>query len=142
MSNMMPQAPNNNQQTWAGLENYTRTFLPNYEAYIICGSYGKGGTGSVGYFETIDQGRIQVPKRTWKVIVLLLKGDNDVARVNASTRIIAVDMPNENGLDTNWGTYRTSVDAIEAASGLDLLSALPPAVQAVVEAQVDNGPTQ
>lgn len=143
MSNMMPQAPNNNQKTWAALENYTRTFLlNNYEAYVICGSYGKGGTGSSGYYETIDQGRIQVPKRTWKVVVLLPVGDNDVARVDANTRIIAVDMPNENSIDANWGGYRTSVAAIEAATGYNLLSALPASVQAVVEAKVDNGPTQ
>jgi endonuclease G len=142
MSNMMPQAPNNNQKTWANLENYTRTFLPNSEVYIVCGSYGKGGTGSNGYYETIDQGRIQVPKRTWKVIVILPVGNNDVARVDASTRIIAVDMPNDNSIDVEWGGYRTSVDAIEAATGYNLLSALPESIQAIVEAKVDNGPTQ
>lgn len=147
MSNMMPQAPRNNQQTWAALENYTRTFLANSEVYIVCGSYGKGGTGMITngplvYAETIDQGRIQVPSNTWKVIVILSIGNNDVARVDATTRIIAVDMPNDNRLDANWGTYRTSVDAIEAATGYNILSALPASVQAVVEAKVDNGPTQ
>jgi endonuclease G len=141
MSNMMPQAPNNNQKTWANLENYTRTFLPGYEAYVICGSYGKGGTGSNGYAETIDQGRVTVPNRTWKVIVLLPVGDNDLARVGTSTRIIAVDMPNDNGLSLDWGTYRTSVDAIEAATGYDLLSNLPLGVQAAIESKVDTGPT-
>ena len=150
MTNMMPQAPRNNQQTWAALENYTRTFIDNgapYEVYIICGSYGKGGTGALAngtlvYAETIDQGRVQVPKRTWKVVVILPRGNNDVARVDANTRIIAVDLPNDNGLNADWGTYRTSVDAIESATGYDLLSALPTSVQAVVEAKVDNGPTQ
>jgi endonuclease G len=141
MTNMMPQAPNNNQKTWADLENYTRTFLPAYEAYIICGSYGVGGTGSNGYQTTIAGGRVTVPKRTWKVIVLLPVGDNDLLRVNASTRIIAVDMPNDNSLSTDWGSYRTSVRAIENASGYSLLSALPTAVQDVVEVKVDNGPT-
>ena len=141
MTNMMPQAPQNNQGTWANLENYTRTFLPSYEAYIVCGSYGVGGTGSNGYTETIDQGRVTVPKRTWKVIVLLPVGDNDLARVSASTRIIAVDMPNDNNLNQDWGTYRTTVDAIEAATGYDLLSNLPVSVQAAVESKVDTGPT-
>ncbi|MGI4823654.1 MAG: DNA/RNA non-specific endonuclease [Janthinobacterium lividum] len=141
MSNMMPQAPNNNQKTWADLENYTRTFLPGYEAYVIAGSYGVGGTGSAGYMTVVPSGKVVVPKRTWKVIVLLPVGDNDLLRVNASTRIIAVDMPNDNSLSTSWGSYRTSVDAIENATGYDILSALPPAVQAIVEAKVDNGPT-
>jgi endonuclease G len=141
MTNMMPQAPQNNQGTWANLENYTRTFLPDYEVYIIAGSYGVGGTGSAGYMTTIDQGRVTVPNRTWKVIVVLPVGDNDLARISANTRIIAVDMPNDNGLNQNWGTYRTSVDAIEAATGYDLLSKLPVDVQAAIEAKVDAGPT-
>ena len=143
MSNMMPQAPNNNQHTWADLENYTRSFLPTYEAYVIAGSYGIGGTGSNGgVTTTIAAGRVTVPNRTWKVVVLLPVGDNDVLRVNTSTRIIAVDMPNDNGLNPDWGVYRTSVDAIEAATGLDLLSALPVDVQTAVESKTDAGPTK
>jgi endonuclease G, mitochondrial len=142
MTNMMPQAPNNNQQTWANLENYERSLVAQgNELYIICGSYGKGGTGSNGYMEALDQGRITVPKNCWKVIVVLPMGNNDVSRVSATTRIIAIDTPNIQGLNTNWGAYRTSVDAIEAATGLDILSALPTSVQQVVEAAVDNGST-
>ncbi|WP_426491301.1 DNA/RNA non-specific endonuclease [Hymenobacter sp. 102] len=151
MTNMIPQSPTNNQQTWATLENYGRTLIDaGNELYIIMGSYGKGGNGVIRangqpdrpvYAETIDQGRIQVPKRIWKVIVVLPQGTNDISRVNASTRIIAIDTPNDNGMTSNWGQYRTTVDAIEAATGLDLLSALPVSVQQVVEAQVDNGPT-
>jgi len=34
------------------------------------------------------------------------------------------------------------VDAIESATGLDLLSLLPAEVQEVVEYQVDSGPTE
>jgi endonuclease G len=142
MTNMMPQAPRNNQQTWANLEDYSRTFLTaGNEVYVVCGSYGKGGTGSNGFLQTLDQGRVTVPARCWKVVVILPLGENDAARVSTSTRIIAVDIPNDNGLSTAWGTYRTSVDAIEAATGLDLLSAVPAAIQQTMEARVDNGPT-
>ncbi len=142
MDNMIPQAPNNNQRTWAGLENYCRTLVnAGNELYIICGSYGKGGTGSAGYQTTIDQGRVTVPARCWKVVVVLPVGSGDASRVTTSTRVIALDTPNDNSLNTSWGTYRTTVNAIEAATGYDLLSAVPAAVQSVVEAQVDNGPT-
>ncbi|WP_258049022.1 DNA/RNA non-specific endonuclease [Hymenobacter sp. NBH84] len=142
MTNMIPQAPNNNQKTWANLENYGRTLLPDNEVYIIMGSYGVGGSGSNGgTTTTIDQGRVTVPSRVWKVLVILPVGDNDAARITAGTRIIAIDTPNINTLSEQWGDYRTTVDAIEAATGLDLLSALPLEVQAVVEAKVDNGPT-
>jgi endonuclease G len=68
-------------------------------------------------------------------------GNNDVSRVTSGTRVIAVNTPNDNGLSSAWGSYRTTVDAIEAASGLDLLSALPASVQNVVEARTDVGPT-
>jgi endonuclease G len=143
MTNMMPQAPRNNQQTWANLEDYCRSLLATgNEVYIIAGSYGQGGTGSIDFKTTIDQGRIRVPARCWKVVVVLPLGDNDAARVTTSTRVIAIDTPNDNNISTSWGTYRTSVDAIEAATGLDLLSAINPAVQPAVEARTDTGPTQ
>ena len=142
MSNMMPQAPRNNQQTWANLEDYCRTFLSTgNEVYIICGSYGRGGTGTNGYATTLDNGRVTVPARSWKVVVILPTGTDDATRVSTSTRVIAVDIPNDNSISTSWGTYRTSIDAIEAATGFDILSAVPTSVQQVIEARVDNGPT-
>jgi endonuclease G len=142
MSNMMPQAPRNNQQTWANLEDYCRTLVASgNELYIICGSYGRGGTGSNGYATTIDQGRVTVPAHCWKVVVVLPTGSNDAARVTSSTRVIAVDTPNDNSLNTDWGVYRTSVSAIEAATGFNLLSAVSATTQQVVEGRVDTGPT-
>jgi endonuclease G len=54
--------------------------------------------------------------------------------------VIAVNTPNINTTGA-WGTYRTSVDAIEAATGYDLLSNLSTSIQASIEANVDNGPT-
>jgi endonuclease G len=142
MSNMMPQAPQNNQQTWANLENYARTLVDaGNELYIICGSYGKGGTGSAGYQTTLASGKVTVPARCWKVLVVLPVGKNDVSRINANTRVIAVDTPNNNSLSSNWGSYRTSVDAIETATGYDLLSAMPTSLQNNLEARTDTGPT-
>ena len=72
MTNMMPQSANNNQRTWAGLENYCRTLVnAGNEVYIICGSYGSGGTGVNGYATTIAGGKITVPSNCWKVLVTL-----------------------------------------------------------------------
>jgi endonuclease G len=144
MTNMMPQAPVNNQQTWERLESYCRTLVSQgNECYIICGSYGQGGTGSKGGTTlTIDNGRVTVPKQIWKVVIVLPNGTNDVSRVTTSTRVIAVNTPNINSINTSWGVYRTSVDAIETATGYDILSALPDAIEATLESRVDNGPTQ
>jgi len=142
MTNMMPQAPQNNQRTWADLEDYCRTLVrAGNELYIICGSYGRGGTGSEGYYTTIASGRVTVPARCWKVVVVLPAGTNDLGRITSSTRVIAVNTPNNISVNAAWGGYRTSVDAIEKATGLDLLSALPLGVQDALEASTDKGPT-
>lgn len=144
MTNIIPQAPDHNQIAWAFLEDFTRNQVyADQEVYVIMGSYGTGGTGSKGPAETIDQGRVTVPARIWRVMVILPEGDNDVKRITTSTRVIAVDMPNNNAVAaTNWGTYRTSVDALEQATGLDLLSKVPKKIQQVIEARIDEGPTR
>lgn len=143
MTNIMPQAPNNNQITWGNLEDYSRKLITQgYELYIIAGSYGQGGTGSNGTANTINGGTITVPARVWKVIVVLPIGTNDVNRVTSSTRVIAVDMPNTQTVNSlPWGSYRTTVDAIEAATGYNILSNVSAATQTTIEAVVDNGPT-
>jgi endonuclease G len=139
MDNMIPQAPVNNQQTWANMENYIRTLVTaGNEVYVVMGSYGTGGTGSSGSANTIDGGHVTVPSNIWKVVVVIPNGNGDLARVTTSTRVIAVNTPNINTTNSDWKTYRTSVDAIESATGYDILSALPTSVQSVVEATVDN----
>jgi endonuclease G len=139
MTNMIPQAPNNNQQTWANLENYTRSLVTaGNEVYVVMGSYGTGGTGSNGYATTVDSGRVTVPANVWKVIVVLPNGNNDLGRVTSSTRVIAVNTPNNNSINTDWKTYRCTVRSIESATGYNLLSALSQSVQDAVETKVDN----
>ena len=143
MSNMVPQAPRNNQQTWAHLEEYARSQVQRgQELYIIMGSYGQGGTGSAGFMTTLDQGRVTVPARIWKVIVILPEGENDLQRIAAGgeqVRVLAIDTPNDQAVNPYWRQYLTSVDKIEAATGLDLLSALPLPAQARLQKLVDSG---
>jgi len=139
MSNMIPQAPQNNQQTWNNMESYIRSLVTaGNEVYVIMGSYGVGGTGSAGTQNTIDAGRITVPNRIWKVVVVIPNGNNDLSRVTTSTRVIAVNTPNINTISTDWKLYRTSVDAIESATGYNILSNLPLTVQSAVESVIDN----
>lgn len=144
MTNMMPQAPNLNRVTWVNLEDYCRTLMNSgNELYIVSGGYGSGGTGSNGGVTyNFATGHVNVPARFWKVIVVLPVGSNDVNRVTTTTRVIAVDMPNVQTVNSQaWGNYRVSVDAIEAATGYDFLSSVPASVQAAIEASADNGPT-
>lgn len=74
--------------------------------------------------------------------MILPEGEEDVNRINTSTRVIAVNTPNNNTLSSDWGTYRTTVDAIEQATGYNLLSNVPAAIQDALESQVDTGPTR
>jgi endonuclease G len=58
--------------------------------------------------------------------------------VNATTRVIAVDMPNQEGIGAaNWRQYLTTVRAIEQVTGLDFFSALPAALQDALETRPD-----
>lgn len=144
MTNMIPQAPDNNQGPWANMENYLRTLVSSgNELYIIMGQYGVGGTGSNGAANTINGGKVTVPDRVWKVVIVLPSGSNDVSRVTTSTRVIAVNMPNDQGIRSqSWGNYRVTVDAIEAAAGINLLSAISDSIEATLESRVDTGATK
>ena len=142
MTNMMPQSPRNNRITWENLESYCRTLARNgNELYIICGPGGQGGTGTNGYATTVDSGRIVVPSFTWKVILILPNGSNDVSRVTTSTRTIAVRVPNDESHNTSWGLYRVSVRSLEQTLGYNFFSQVPQSIQDVIETRVDNGPT-
>lgn len=143
MTNMVPQAPKNNQVTWANLENYCRTLVnAGNELYIISGPYGQGGTGSSGTKTTISSKSIVVPAYVWKIIVVLPVGSSDVSRITTSTRIIAVWMPNTQTVSSQaWGYYRTTVDYIESKTGYNFLSTVSTAIQTVIEAKKDTGAT-
>ncbi len=137
MTNMIPQAPNNNQKAWATLESYLRAEVQKgNEVYIIMGSYGRGGTGSNGVAETINGGKVVVPNRVWKVAVIIPNGNSDLSRVTADTRILAVDTPNENTILTDWTKYITTIDAIEKSTKYDILSKLSTDLQKILQAKV------
>ena len=145
MTNILPQSPDNNQGPWASLENYARTLVSQgKELYIISGSYGTCGTGSNGSkcsfpAATNNSYSITVPARTWKVIVVLDNPGSGAGGVTTSTRVIAIDMPNTQGIRSiPWQNYRTTVDSIEQKTGYNLLSSVASSIQTVIEAKVDN----
>jgi endonuclease G len=140
MTNIIPQSPQNNQITWAGLEDYCRNLvLAGNELYIISGAYGEGGSTSTGGLQTsINNGRVVVPAKVWKVIVVLSNGSNDLNRVNANTRVISVVMPNIETVNADWKTYRNSVDFIEQETGYEILSNVPTGIQNSIESRIDN----
>ncbi len=140
MTNFIPQAPDNNQGVWANLEDFSRTLVAQgRELYIISGGSGSGGTGSAGARTTIAANRIVVPSRTWKIVVVLDVPGSGLAGVTANTRVIAVNIPNTQGVRTaDWRSFRVSVDSLESLTGFNFLSLVPTSVQSVIEARVDN----
>jgi endonuclease G len=74
--------------------------------------------------------------------VVFPEGSNDAAWVSTATRVIAVNTPNIDAVSSSWSAFRTSVDAIEIATGYNLLSSVTADVQSVIEAGVDNGPKE
>lgn len=77
------------------------------------------------------------------MLVVVEQGADDLHRVGTTTRVIAVDMPNTQAASAlPWGSYRTTVDAVEDSTGFDFLRLLPPEVQEAVEGHVDTGPAE
>jgi DNA/RNA endonuclease G (NUC1) len=138
MTNMVPQAPGNNQGPWAAMENYLRTLLPGSELYIVSGGFGAGGTGSGGGSTNVLGSGVTVPNKTWKVVLILPVGDNDVSRVDGNTRTIAVIMPNIDSIRPDqWQKYLTTVDQVETLTGYDFFSNVPVATQNAFEPKLD-----
>jgi endonuclease G len=134
LSNMIPQAANNNRGPWEQLESYSRSLAQNgKELFIVSGGTYSASSLSIG-------SGVKVPDQTFKVIVVLDAVGQGAADVTTSTRVIAVLMPNNNSISTStpWRNFRVTVDQIEAMTGQDYLADVDPAVQAVVESRVDN----
>lgn len=128
MTNIIPQAPENNRGPWRDLEQYTRDLVYQLrrDVYVVAGAYGQQAA--------VGEANVAVPGRLWKVVVVLDQPDAGLAGLSQQSLVVAVDMPNQNALKPNWQAYQTSIDRIEVATGYDLLSNLPEDVEAVLEA--------
>ena len=131
MSNIIPQAKNVNEKAWAQLEKYCRDLVKYQKKtlYIICGPFGAGGQDAAGMKrKTIGRRHtVEVPAVCWKVIMVLDGGgDDDIARVNGHTRLIAVIMPNDETVGEDWTRYRNhSVKDVENLTGYKFFDKVP-----------------
>jgi len=133
MTNFVPQLSANNQGPWEEFESYCRTLAAQgKEIYIFTGPSGNAGT--------IAQGRIVVPSVTWKVVLVLQNGTDDLARVNKSTRVFGIVVPNQGPLDINapWRNFRVTVDSVELLTGFDFFTQVPKNTQEIMERRRDR----
>ncbi len=132
MTNMVPQLAANNQGPWEEFESYCRTLASQgNEIYIM-----SGPAGNIG---TIAQGNVVVPAFTWKVVVVLPIGTNDLQRINKGTRAFGIIVPNQPPLDINapWRNFRVPVKNVEYLTGFDFLNAVPKNTQQIIERRRD-----
>jgi len=135
LTNILPQAPDNNRSTWEHLESFSRLLVSKgHVLYIIAGGDGSNGT--------IAKGKVLVPRYTWKIIVVMPKGESDVTRITADTQVIAVRIPNAlSDKLGDWDQYRVSVASIEAATGYHFFTNLAPDLQKTLKSRVDAVPS-
>lgn len=137
MTNMTPQAHGLNAGPWEKLEIYCRDLAKQgNELYIVCGHGFSAPT-----HQTIGRAAIAVPDFGWKVVVVIPdQSGNDLNRITAQTRVIAVKMPNINTVSNqDWTRYVVKPSEIEQATGLHLFTALPGSVANALRAKVDGG---
>ena len=132
MTNIVPQTAANNQGPWEDFETYLRSVAnQGNEIYIYSGVYGN--------FGTIAGGRIVVPTATWKVVLVLPNGDNDLQRVTRATRVFGIIVPNQPppNMSAPWRQFRVTVDAVENLTGYNFFSNVPKNTQELIERRRD-----
>ena len=133
MTNIVPQSPENNQGVWVQLEEYSRDLAKQgKELYIVAGGHGTGGEGKNGEASEL-KGKIAVPATMWKVILVLDDSSKGLAGVTASSRAIAVIMPNNQGRNGKWTDFCATVSDVEKLTGYDFFSNVPPDIQKQIE---------
>lgn len=136
MTNMVPQHPDNNQGPWENFESYCRTLASQgNEIYII-----SGPTGNFGTIGATAQNRVVIPTATWKVVLVLPNGTNDLQRVNRSTRAFGIVVSNVPPIARNagWREFRVTVDAVENLTGYNFFSEIPKNIQELIERRRDT----
>jgi DNA/RNA endonuclease G (NUC1) len=142
MTNILPQAGENNQGPWSQFENYLNDLARQQgkEIYVVAGGEYTSNPATLK-----GEGRVQVPAWTWKVAVIVGGGEGlDDVNGTGDLQVLAIRMPNDTatarGIRNNpWTMYETTVDDIEARTGFDLLDALPNGIERIVESK-DRAP--
>jgi len=134
MSNIMPQAPVNNQTVWANFESYCRTLAQSgNELLIVCGPGGFNGS------RIQPSGKAAIPGFTWKIAVVVTNGPGMATnRISENTRVITIKIPNNDNVSSAWQNYLTSPQQIQNDTGYTFFTSLQPPIAAALRSKIDG----
>ena len=128
VSNITPQDPDCNRYIWNSLEQQVRNWARRKNRlYVITGPVLKPGLPKIGKYN-----RITVPEALYKIII---HADEENP---ANTQVKAFLIPNVSGLGHRYNEYKTTVDAVEEATGLDFLTVLPDEIEKSIEQNIST----
>lgn len=139
MSNIIPQASQNNQGLWASFESYSRSLLTGLELLIISGP-SSFSTNRISQ----SSGHPAIASNVWKIVVCVpLGAGTALSRLtNAdpnSIRVIAINTPNDATVSGHsWTHYVTSTKQIQQNTGYNFFNALPNNLAWVLRSKVDG----
>ena len=140
MTNIIPQAPNVNRKAWAQLEDLRPRAGPRSSdrLYIIAGPAGQGGVGSNGPQRASPAARWPCRPSAGRSSSSCPRtgGDDDLAKIDAGTRVIAVDHAQRRRRGRRGvGRVPHQPRRDRAADGLHFFDRLPPDVAAGAAAE-------
>jgi len=128
LSNMAPQVGiGMNRGLWADLEDAIRQWVFMRETLTIISGPVFDASGTFVTYRVIGPNRVAVPTHFFKIVI----DDNNPAK----PQILAFLIPNQDLTGRHFSEFLTTVDAIERVTSLDFLSALPDALEKLVEAR-------
>ncbi|MBJ7259078.1 MAG: DNA/RNA non-specific endonuclease [Chthoniobacterales bacterium] len=120
MSNIIPQASQNNQGLWANFEDYCRTLAANNNEIVII-------SGPAQFTGSRLGNQMSVPGSVWKIAVIVSNATSATPaneRIATSARVIALLTPNTSTGLGPWQSYITSVEHIEDVTGFNFFTAI------------------
>ena len=123
MSNMSPQNPSFNRGIWETLESRVRTWaIEKNGVYVVTGPILKNTCG------TIKNGTISVPCSYYKIVF----------KDNGNEKIAIALILNNQGSSSSLKSFVTSIDNIEALTGIDFFSSLSDDIENKLESTIST----
>ncbi|MDD2345786.1 MAG: DNA/RNA non-specific endonuclease [Bacteroidales bacterium] len=129
MSNIFPQTPDLNRGLWLNFEYYCEKLCTQEDKNLFIYAGGVFVSDSTLH----GKGKIAIPDSCFK-IVIITDFNNKLPQINKNTEIIAVMMPNKEGIRREkWQNYTTTIRNIEVQTSYNFFSNLPQELQDSIE---------